>query len=265
MNLEGCRILLTGASGGLGAAIAESLAARGARLALAGRRRDALDTVARRLRSMPAQAHVVEGDITDAAQRREMVESARAQLGGIDVLINNAGALEFTLFAEQDPATIERIVQTNLLGPMLLTREVLPHLLAQGEGRVVNIGSTFGTIGFACFTSYSASKFGLRGFSEALRRELDGSGVGVTYVAPRAARTAINNGTVMAMAREVKMNMDPPEVVAQAVVRALQQDRDEAYVGFPESFFARLNALLPRLVDRALRGQNAVMRRYAQS
>lgn len=265
MNLEGCRILLTGASGGLGSAVAEALAAKGARLALAGRRRDALDTVARRLRTLPAQAHIVEGDITDPLQRHDMVESARQQLGGIDVLINNAGAMEFTLFAEQDPATIERIVQTNLLGPMLLTREVLPHLLAQGAGRVVNIGSTFGSIGFACFTSYSASKFGLRGFSEALRRELEGSGVGVTYVAPRAAKTAINNSTVMAMAREVKMNMDPPQVVAQAVLRALQQDRDEAYVGFPESFFARLNALLPRLVDRALRGQNAVMRRYAQS
>lgn len=265
MNLEGCRILLTGASGGLGSAIAESLAAHGARLALAGRRRDALEILARRLHSMPAQAHIIEGDITDAAQRREMAESARAQLGGIDVLINNAGTLEFTLFVKQDPVSIERIMHTNLLGPMLLTWEVLPYLLAQGKGRVVNIGSTFGTIGFACFTSYSASKFGLRGFSEALRRELDGSGVGVTYVAPRAARTAINNATVMAMARELRMNMDPPEVVAQAVVHALQQDLDEAYVGFPESFFARLNALLPRLVDRALRGQNVVMRRYAQS
>lgn len=265
MNLEGCRILLTGASGGLGSAIAEALAAKGAHLALAGRRRDALDTLARRLRTLPAQIHIVEGDITDSAQRHDMVETARQQLGGIDVLINNAGAMEFTLYAEQEPANIERLLQTNLLGPMLLTRMVLPHLLVQGCGRVVNIGSTFGSIGFACFTSYSASKFGLRGFSEALRRELEGSGVGVTYVAPRAARTAINNGAVMAMAREVKMNMDPPQVVAQAVVRALQQDRDEAYVGFPESFFARLNALLPRLVDRALRGQNAVMRRYAQS
>ncbi len=260
MKIEGLRILLTGASGGIGEALAAALAAKGAKLALAGRRREALEAVAMRI----GGAEVVTGDLTDADARATLVNDAVAKLGGVDLLINNAGALEFRLFAEQEPAAVERILQTNLVGPTLLTHALLPHMLERGAGRIVNVGSTFGTIGFACFSAYSASKFGLRGLSEALRRELEGSGVEVTYVAPRAARTKINDERVMAMGREVKMNMDTPERVAAEVVRAIEKGAKEHYVGFPESFFARLNAALPRLVDKALRGQNAVMRRHAQ-
>ncbi|WP_459873329.1 SDR family oxidoreductase, partial [Endothiovibrio diazotrophicus] len=263
MNLQETRILLTGASGGIGQLTAEALAAKGAHLALVGRRAEALEPLCQRINAHGGEAHPVLADLSTADGAHSASVQAFARLGAIDLLINNAGTLQFTRYGEQDPETIERIVQTNLLGPMLLTRAILPHMEARNRGRIVNVGSTFGTLGFACFTAYSASKFGLRGFSEALRRELDGSAIGVTYIAPRAARTRINDGAVMAMADAVKMNMDPPERVAKEIVAAIEGDAKEHYIGFPESFFARLNALLPRLVDGALRKQNAILRRFA--
>ncbi|OGT92810.1 MAG: short chain dehydrogenase, partial [Gammaproteobacteria bacterium RIFOXYA12_FULL_61_12] len=185
-------------------------------------------------------------------------------LGGIDLLINVAGLLSFRPFAEEDPALLERIVQLNLITPMLLARQALPHLLKAGSGRIVNVGSTFGSIGFAWFSAYSASKFGLRGFSEALRRELDGTGVGVTYIAPRAVRTKLNTGAIYRMAEAVKMNMDEPDWVVAQIMAAIDRDAKDVYLGFPEKLFVRINALLPRLVDSALRQQNRVMAAFAR-
>jgi short-subunit dehydrogenase len=172
--------------------------------------------------------------------------------------------MSFRPFAEEEPATLERLLQLNLVVPMLLARQVLPRLLAQGQGRIVNIGSTFGSIGFAWFAAYSASKFGLRGLSEALRRELEGTGVGVTYVAPRAVKTPLNTGAVYRMAEVTKMNMDDPEWVAERIVQAIESDAKDVYLGFPEKLFARLNGFLPRLIDGGLRKQNALMAPFAR-
>ena len=199
-----------------------------------------------------------------AAAREQAVDALRDLLGGVDLLINCAGLLSFRPFAEEDPAVLERIVQLNLVTPMLLVRQLLPAMLERGSGRIVNVGSTFGSIGFAWFAAYSASKFGLRGFSESLRRELEGTGVGVTYVAPRAVKTSLNTGAVYRMAEATKMNMDEPAWVAAGIVAAIEEDAKDVYLGFPEKFFARLNSFLPRLVDGGLRKQNRVMEPFAR-
>jgi short-subunit dehydrogenase len=102
----------------------------------------------------------------------------------------------------------------------------------------------------------------MRGFSEALRRELEGSGVNVTYIAPRAIKTPLNSPAVYRMAEKVKMNMDEPADIARAIIRAIEQDKKDSYLGFPESLFVRINAVLPRLVDGSLRKQNQIMREY---
>ena len=127
------------------------------------------------------------------------------------------------------------------------------------------MGSIFGSIAFPYFSVYSASKFTLRGFSEALRRELADTGVGVTYVAPRATRTRLNDSRVMAMGEATGMNMDSPETVARQITRAIANDRNEAYLGRPESFFVRINGLLPRLVDRSLKAQRRIMEPYVRN
>jgi len=128
---------------------------------------------------------------------------------------------------------------------------------------VVNIGSTFGSIGYPGFSVYCATKFALRGFSEALRRELADTNVGVLYLAPRATRTEMNNAAVEAMNAELQVNMDSPELVAERLVQALDADLREVHLGFPERLFVRLNGILPRLVDKALRRQLPTIQHYA--
>jgi short-subunit dehydrogenase len=264
MKLKGARVLLTGAAGGIGSALAMRLLEQGASLALIGRTDGELDSLVGRLRHTGGTVHAASADLLDPDARERVIDDLRNLLGGVDLLINCAGLLSFRPFAEEDPALLERIVQLNLVAPMLLVRQLLPEMLERGSGRIVNVGSTFGSIGFAWFTAYSASKFGLRGFSESLRRELEGSGVGVTYVAPRAVRTSLNTGAVYRMAEATGMNMDEPAQVAGAIVAAIEKDAKDVYLGFPERLFARLNGFLPRLVDGGLRKQNRVMEPFAR-
>lgn len=264
MKLDGCRALVTGATGGIGRATALALAGKGARLALLGRNAEKLDEICREIRGRGGFALPVVFDLAQGEGHERAVIEAVARLGGLDLLVNNAGALDFTPFERQEPAAIERILRTNTVAPLLLARAALPAMLAQGAGRIVNVGSVFGAIGFAYFAAYSASKFALRGFSEALRRELADTGVGVTYVAPRYTRTALNDGNVSRMAVAAKMRIDEPEAVAAQILRAIENERNECTIGGPEGLFVRINALLPQLVDRALAGQTRLMGRFAR-
>jgi short-subunit dehydrogenase len=263
MNLRDTRVLLTGAAGGIGAATALALARAGAQLVVAGRAEAALQKLCAEIVAHGGRAQPVVADLAGSAGRQALAEEASRRLGGVDLLVNIAGLLDFTPFEAEDPMAIERLMQVNLIAPIQLARLLLPAMLKQGRGRIVNVGSTFGSIAFPYFAVYSSSKFGLRGFSQALRRELHGSGVGVTYVAPRATRTSLNSSAVVRMNETLKVAMDPPEQVAAAIVRAIEQERHEVYLGWPEKLFVRINAVLPGLVDGALRKQQAIMRKFA--
>lgn len=264
MNLNGARIILTGAGSGIGRSLALELARRGAFMILVGRNHERLAAAAADADAAGGRALPFAFDLSAAQGHDQVAEFALEKLGGVDILINNAGVSLFDEFARQDPAAIERLIRTNLTGPLLLTRAVLPGMLEQGRGRVVNVGSAFGSIAFAHWAAYSATKFALRGFSQALRRELDGSGVGVTYVAPRATRTPLNSEAVYRLSRKTGMNMDSPEQVACAIVKAIETERDEHAIGRPERFFAKVNALFPGIVDSALRSQNRAARELLQ-
>ncbi|MCP5406781.1 MAG: SDR family oxidoreductase [Chromatiaceae bacterium] len=263
MKLDGARVLLTGASGGIGSSLAAPLLQRGARLVLIGRNESALKSLRARLDDYSGSVHTISADLLDPVSRERSTTEARDLLGGVDILVNCAGQTSFRPFQAESPEILEQIIQLNLLTPMLLVRQLLPEMVARGDGRIVNVGSTFGSIGFAWFAAYSASKFGLRGFSEALRRELDGTGVTVTYVAPRAVKTALNSSAVYRMAEATNMRVDDPAWVAGKIVAAIEKDAKDIYLGSPEKYFARLNSLLPRLVDTGLRKQNRLMKRFA--
>lgn len=261
MNISECRALITGASGGIGQAVAEALCRQGAHLLVAGRQVAPLQDLAQRF---PGQVDVVQADLGTAAGR-DAVLLAVMRFGGVNCLINAAGVNRFGLLEQHDEDAIADIIGLNVTSTLQITRRLLPELLREDQALIVNLGSTFGSIGYPGFTAYCASKFALRGFSEALRRELADTRVNVLYIAPRAARTAMNEAHVVAMNKELNVAMDDPEVVAAAVVKALRNERRESFLGWPEKLFVRLNSLVPRLVDQALRKQLPVIKRFART
>jgi len=240
------KVVLTGAGGGIGAATARALVAAGASVLLVGRSRERLDALAADLQA-GARAVALAADITREDGRRAIRDAATAMRA--NVLINNAGVPSFGALESLDEAHVAQVVETNLIAPILLTRLLLPHLKAQPEARVLNIGSALGSLALPGFCVYSAAKFGLRGFSEALRRELAGSALQVQYLAPRTTRTAFNDARVEAFNRATGAQSDRPERVARAALDMLAQGTAERYLGFPEKLAVRINGLAPRWLD----------------
>ena len=264
MTTRRYRAILTGAGGGIGSAIANAIAPQCDLLLLVGRDAARLAALEQKLTRPGLRCRVVLADLTTAAGRDAVARAAAESPAGIDLLINAAGVSEFSWLADQSEEAVARIVGVNALAPMLLTRRLLPMLQAQPTATIVNVGSIFGYLGYPGCTAYSASKFALRGFSEALRRELADSPVRVLHFAPRATHTALNGAALTALNAELGTAMDPPAKVAEELVRLLRRPVRERLLGMPEKLFARINQLLPALVDNALRRQLAVIRGYAR-
>lgn len=269
-TLANQRIILTGATGGIGSEIAKQLLKYHCKIGLVGRCEKKLKQLFSDLKNEALEneavdinnVHIITADIVNTEQQLLILEEMNQYFSGYDMLINAAGLMDFIDFTEQTDERIESIIKTNVIAPMQLTKKVLPAMLEQKNGRIVNIGSIFGSIGFAWFSSYSTSKFALRGFSEALRRELADTAIKVSYIAPRAVKTSLNSNAVYAMAEAVKMNMDPPDLVARQIVEAIIKQRKDVFLGFPEKLFVRVNALFPRLVDLATRSQNRLAKKF---
>lgn len=259
MTLDDCRAIVTGATGGIGHAVTERMCREGAHVLLVGRRSEPLREIAERF---PEQVTAVCADLTERAGRDAVLAAART-FGWPNCLLNCAGAGGFALVEDQDDDALETLVTTNVTSVMQLTRRLLPLLREANEAVVLNVGSTLGSIGYPGYAAYCATKFALRGYSEALRRELADTRIRVLYVAPRATRTGMNSEAVEAMNRDLGVGMDSPQQVAAAVLLALTSGRKEAYIGWPERLFVRINALLPRCVDRALRKHLPVVQRFA--
>lgn len=264
MKFEDMRILLTGASGGIGRHVAGELARRGARLLIVGRDRQRLVGIAEELNFGGKQVDYVEADIARPEGLDAVLRAARTLDGlGINVLINAAGTNDFGQFSAQSSERVATTIYTNLLAPMLMTQGLWPLLLPLPESFVVNVGSILGSIGLPGQVSYSASKFGLHGFTEALRREAHGTGIRVLYVAPRATDTPMNDAELRAFNEQTGTQMDSPAVVAGKIVAALESRKAERFIGWPERLFVKLNALLPAVVDRAMRKPARLAKRHA--
>lgn len=254
MPLKDKIALVTGAGSGIGRALAVELVQNGARVLLVGRRHGFLEDT-RSMLPVPGRASVLAADLTEPTAIARLAESV-AGFGRLDLLINNAGMVASGKLALTDAAQRRRMIETNLIAPMELTLALLPLLRATKASRIVNVGSMFGDIAFPYFAAYSASKFGLRGWSEALRRELAPDGVAVTYAAPRGTRTPAAEG-FSDLVQAFEMTLDPPETVARQIVEGVQRGARDIYPQGPERLFVLLQRLLPRLIDNALIKQTA--------
>ncbi len=251
MNLQNKTILVTGASGGIGEAISIHLAFLNAKLILVGRNLEKLIDLNRRL----GDTHqIISTDLSHEKGRNDLFEYCQI-IGKIDIIINVAGISEFSNFQDTNEKMLSRLININLISPILLTQKLLP-LLAQVEKSIIlYVGSTFGSIGFPGFTHYCASKFGLRGFSEALKRELADSNTKVLYIAPRATNTAINSVAVKQLNKNLGTKTDAPELVAKAVVKQLIKETDRVAIGWPERLFLKINGIFPSIIDSAISKQ----------
>jgi short-subunit dehydrogenase len=247
MRLEGKEIVLTGGAGGIGAILACELMHAGAAV-----------TVIDRVGQLPFEAPYIRGDLA-TMDGLDKIAKTIADLSP-DILVNLAGVQYFGPFENQTRAHLHMSYMVNLVAPVLLTHALMPGMKRRGAGQIVNIGSIFGSINYAHFVTYSSAKAGLHGFSEALRRELNGTNIGVTYIAPRAVKTGLNSTAVMRFSELTKMHMDEPDAVARRIVRAIEDQEKDVYIGLSEGFFVRLNALMPRLIDAVLAADNAKAR-----
>lgn len=247
------RILLTGATGGIGEAATEALLQAGAAVLMVGRSPARLSALAR-----PLAARLQAGtdrldwhcaDLTDIQCLPTLASTASAW--GCNVVVHNAGLPGFGRLESMAPTDMQALLHTNLLAPMLLTQALLPSLRTRQQAQIICMGSALGRIGLPGYTAYSASKFGLRGFAEALRRELADTPVRVQYLGPRSTRTSFNTHAVEAYNRATGTTMDTPAQVAQALVHMLESGRAETFMGFPETLAVRINGMVPTWLDNA--------------
>jgi short-subunit dehydrogenase len=232
MDLKGANALVTGAAGGLGRYICRALAVKGANLVVSDLAGDPLDARAAEIARFGARVETVAADLSKQRERRGLIDAAEEALGPVDVLVNNAG-LEFVgPFAEAPLAQIDLITKVNLLTPMELSRIALPGMLERGRGHIVNIASLAGKAPLAYFHTYNATKFGVVGFSHALRHELTEEPVSVSVICPGFIEREGMYGRVEQHVRKVgnPLGSSPPEKVGEAVVRAVQDDKAEIVI-----------------------------------
>jgi len=265
LNFKNINVLITGAPGGIGSEISRQLYAAGANLVLHDRDETALQGLQASLSGSENKVETVVLDLLAEQAGHTLIEQAQQALGALDMVINLAGIQTFRALDDLSSEQIDMQIALNLTIPIHINQAAARLFNKQGGGTIVNIGSTFGSIGFAQFSVYSAAKFGLRGFSEAFRRELQDTPVDVIYIAPRATQTSMNSGAMYEMAEKTKMNIDTPAEVASHIIAAIAKRKANTFIGFPEKLFCKINALFPRLVDKALAGQNRLASDYAKT
>jgi short-subunit dehydrogenase len=239
MRFDGKKIVVTGGAGGIGNPLVGNLIALGGSVTV-------IDRVAS---PRPDVANIL-GDLSSF----DGIEAIAQKLGESDwdILVNLAGIQHFGPLENQTAEHLFASYLVNLIAPARLIQAVLPRMKARKSGHIVNIGSIFGSINFAHFVTYSSSKAGLRALSQGLRRELTGTDIAVTYVAPRAVKTALNSPLVMKFAEITHMNMDMPSLTVDRIMRAIWEQSKDVYIGFPESLYVRINGIFPSLIDNSL-------------
>ncbi len=248
--------LVTGASSGIGEAAALLFASEGYRVSLSARRLERLQAIEQDIKSAGGQSIAVQSDLTIFEDIQRLISETLDQFGQIDVLLNNAGFGRIKWLEELDPKEdIQAQIQINLITTILVAREVLPHMIQRREGHIINMGSMGGLVASPTYSVYSASKFGVRGFTEALRREVGVYDVHVSGIYPGAVNTEFKQHTGIdrktGQTTPASLRLEP-EDVAQAVLSMVKRPRRELIIPWQMRLSVWMNILFPGIVDRII-------------
>ena len=251
--MSGKVAVVTGASSGIGEATARALSVRGASIVLAARAEEKLWFVARDIHASGGRALVIQTDVADRDSVKGMVGRAVAELGAVDVLVNNAGVGLSGRVAELRPDDLRYVFDVNLLGPLNCVQEALPHM--PRGGRIINVSSVVGKRAIPKVGGYCATKFALNALSDALRVEVADKGISVTSVYPGTTRTSFrdNSRRTKSEKRGWRPKGVPPEKVAEKIAEAAEEGGRDVYVTLADRFFVTGTSVAPGLTDLVLR------------
>jgi short-subunit dehydrogenase len=261
MKLGNRVAVITGASSGIGRATGLLFARDGARLVLAGRRAEPLEAAAAACRQSGTEALAVPTDVSKSDECQALIAAATSQFGKVDILVNNAGFAIFDPIAEAAKSDLERMMQTNYFGMVYCTQAVLPQMLERGEGSIVNVASIAGIMGFAGMGGYSASKFAIVGFTEALRDEVLDRGIAVSLVCPGTTKTdffvTAEKGKMPAASRLILGIA--PQRVARSIVRATKHGTARIVVPMAAASYMKMKEVTPRTAHFFMRRVSALI------
>lgn len=258
MKMEDKRVLITGGSSGIGLALAGALLARGAHVAISGRRAERVAQALEELKAQGFSAHGIVADVASAEGRATTLKEALAALGGLDVLINNAGGVRAGRLENTAEAELQAMIDVDLVAPILLTRAALPALRESGNATIVNVASGIALVGAPFYATYAAVKAGLARFGESLRRELKGEGIHVLTAYPGATDTPMmasnRAGADLGFARE------PAFAVAEAIAVGIEAEAFEVIRGGEtRAQMITLNRDNPAAIDERFLGLKAAL------
>lgn len=253
-NLTDKRVIITGASSGIGRELARQLAAEGCQLIVNARRKERLDDLASEIAASGSSCVVVEGDVTDEAVRGRLLDECQDRFGGLDILINNAGIGAMGRFDEATPERLREIFEVNFFAVAEMIRESLPLLKTGNEPMIVNLSSVLGHRGVPLKSEYCASKFAIHGFSDAIRAELESDGIDLLLVSPSTTDSeffdaAIDDPTQRDWKKGGAMS---PEKVAAKTIRAIRKRRHEIILTFGGRILVWLDRFVPGIANRII-------------
>jgi len=253
MKIKNSVVIITGASSGIGEASARVLGQAGAKVVLAARRLDKLEAIAKELQAAGAEALPVAADLSQLPDIQNLIQQTLSKFGRVDVLFNNAGFGRLDWLENLDPVKdIEAQYMVNVLGVVQATRQVLPIMIKQKAGHIINMASVAGWVGTPTYTIYASCKFAVRGFSEALRREVAPWGIRVSVLYPGGVATEFEAHAGIQRKTKIttpKWMVLTPEAVGRAVVDLIQRPRADLILPWPFRFTVWLNQVFPWLVD----------------
>lgn len=253
------RVVITGASSGIGRAAALAFARQGANLVIAARHGEVLETVAGECRRIGVECHPIVADVSRREDCQRLIDAA----GDVDVLVNNAGFAVFDAIENATPDDLESMMQTNYFGMVWCTQAVLPQMIARRSGTIVNVASIAGLMGYARMGGYCATKFAMIGFSEALRDEVIGRGVRVALICPGTTETSFfvkaERGKMPGASRLILAVK--PERVARAIVRSATDGRYRRIIPVGAALYIGFKEIFPRAAHALFRGVSGLLER----